>query len=92
MDTLAGRNGELQRQAAHLSAPGRVATWARRTGMRLPDDPHILHVGGAGSDGQAGADTSGGRITGSDGGAGGLAAPPLGADELAVKAALEGVR
>lgn len=84
IETLAERNGELQREAAHLSAPGRVATWARRNGMRLPDDPHILHVGAAGSDDPAGA--------GFTGDVGGLASGVLDAEALAVKSVLEGVR
>ena len=46
----------LERQAARLSAPGRIAAWAERHGMRLaPEgDLHILKVkgGGAPSDGR----------------------------------------
>jgi len=38
----------LEKQAAHLSAPGRIAAWARRHGMSPPHDGdiHILHVPG----------------------------------------------
>ncbi len=84
IETLGERNGALQREAAQLSAPGRVATWARRNGMRLPDDPHILHVGGAGSDDPAGA-----GITVD---VAGLASGMLDAEALAVRSALEGAR
>jgi hypothetical protein len=57
VDDLEGRVGglaeqyqTLTRQTAHLSAPGRIAGWAERHGMRLPDagDLHVLHVPGAG--------------------------------------------
>jgi len=34
---------ELVREQATLSAPGRIAAWARRNGMRLPDDIRSLH-------------------------------------------------
>ncbi len=44
IDELSGRYLQLTREAAHLSAPGRIAAWARRHGMRLPDDIHILRV------------------------------------------------
>jgi len=44
LDGLADRHTVLTRQAAHLSAPGRIADWARRNGMRLPDDIEFLHV------------------------------------------------
>jgi cell division protein FtsL len=35
---------ELVHEQATLSAPGRIAAWARRHGMRLPDDIRFLHV------------------------------------------------
>jgi cell division protein FtsL len=44
---LSQQNLELTIQHAELSAPGRVAAWARRHGMRLPDDIQALHVSGA---------------------------------------------
>jgi cell division protein FtsL len=45
---LSERQLLLEKRAAHLSAPGRIAEWARQHGMRLPDDGdiHILHVRG----------------------------------------------
>jgi len=44
IESLSERQLELTRQDATLSAPGRIAAWARRHGMRLPDVIHILHV------------------------------------------------
>jgi hypothetical protein len=41
---LAQQNLELTRQHAALSAPGRIAAWARSHGMRLPDEIRFLHV------------------------------------------------
>jgi len=35
---------ELVRERATLSAPGRIAVWANRHGMRLPDDIRILRA------------------------------------------------
>jgi cell division protein FtsL len=35
---------DLQRRQATLSAPGRIADWAARHGMRLPDDIRSLHA------------------------------------------------
>ncbi len=52
---LSQDNLELTRQQAALSAPGRIAAWARSHGMRLPDDIHFLHVPAAGSTAPAGA-------------------------------------
>ena len=43
---LTDRNTVLTRQVADRSAPGRIADWAARHGMRLPDDIHILLVPG----------------------------------------------
>ncbi len=45
---LSQRNVELTIEHAKLSAPGRIAAWARRHGMRLPDDIRALHVPSAG--------------------------------------------
>ncbi len=42
--SLSQQNLELTREHASLSAPGRIAAWARRSGMRLPDDIRSLHV------------------------------------------------
>lgn len=52
---LSQDNVELTRLQAALSAPGRIAAWARSHGMRLPDDVRFLHVPAAGSTGPAGA-------------------------------------
>jgi cell division protein FtsL len=41
---LSQENVELTRQQAALSAPGRIAAWARSHGMRLPDEIRFLHV------------------------------------------------
>jgi cell division protein FtsL len=41
---LTQENLELTRQQAALSAPGRIAAWARSHGMRLPDEIRFLHV------------------------------------------------
>lgn len=48
---------ELVSAQATLSAPGRIASWASRHGMRLPDDIRILRAPNGPSD-PAGADTS----------------------------------
>jgi cell division protein FtsL len=58
--SLATEHQELVHERARLSAPGRIAAWARRMGMRLPDDIRPLHTPGedqaapAGSAGGAG--------------------------------------
>ncbi len=58
--SLATEHQELVHEQAKLSAPGRIAAWARRMGMRLPDDIRPLHTPGedqavpAGSAGPAG--------------------------------------
>jgi cell division protein FtsL len=44
IDRLAQEQVDLVRQQATLSAPGRIAAWARRHDMRLPDDIRSLHV------------------------------------------------
>ncbi|HXF72693.1 MAG TPA: hypothetical protein VNO79_08820, partial [Actinomycetota bacterium] len=46
VDGLAEAYRVRTEEAARLSAPRRIAAWARRHGMRLPDDVHILHVPG----------------------------------------------
>lgn len=57
LDDLADQHAVLTRQAAHLSAPGRIADRARRRGMHLPDEIQFLPVRGTG-----GTDTTtGGR-------------------------------
>ena len=52
---LTQENLELTRQQAALSAPGRIAAWARSHGMRLPDEIRFLHVPAARSAAPAGA-------------------------------------
>jgi len=44
IDQLGQEQVDLVRQQATLSAPGRIAAWARRHDMRLPDDIRSLHV------------------------------------------------
>jgi cell division protein FtsL len=44
IDSLSQEFLRLTREQAELSAPGRIAAWASRHGMRLPDDIHLLHV------------------------------------------------
>jgi hypothetical protein len=44
--SLASEHRELVHERARLSAPGRIAAWARRMGMRLPDDIRPLHTPG----------------------------------------------
>jgi cell division protein FtsL len=52
---LTQANLELTRQQAALSAPGRIAAWARSHGMRLPDEIRFLHVPAARSAAPAGS-------------------------------------
>lgn len=52
---LTQENLELTRQQAALSAPGRIAAWARSHGMRLPDEIRFLHVPAARTAAPAGA-------------------------------------
>ena len=52
---LTQENLELTRQQATLSAPGRIAAWARSHGMRLPDEIRFLHVPAARTAAPAGA-------------------------------------
>jgi cell division protein FtsL len=51
---LKQENVELTHEQAALSAPGRIAAWARRHGMRLPDEIQFLHVSKAGPTAPAG--------------------------------------
>jgi len=61
IDELSQEHLELVREQAQLSAPGRIAEWARRNGMRLPDDIRSLHASGERPATPAGAaDTSAG--------------------------------
>lgn len=58
IQTLSTAHLDLLRTQATLSAPGRIATWATRHGMRLPDSIRILRAPKAASDGPAGAGTT----------------------------------
>jgi hypothetical protein len=64
IDALGREHLGLVREQATLSAPGRIAGWASRHGMRLPDDIRILHAPNGPSD-PAGTDTS--RASGTGG-------------------------
>jgi cell division protein FtsL len=44
IDRLTQEQVDLVRHQAALSAPRRIAAWARRHDMRLPDDIRFLHV------------------------------------------------
>jgi hypothetical protein len=57
LESLTQDHLELVRERATLSAPGRVAVWANRHGMRLPDDIRILRAPSGPGD-PAGADPS----------------------------------
>jgi cell division protein FtsL len=56
IEALSADQVELVREQASLSAPGRIAHWASRHGMRLPDDIRILHPSGRTGVDPAGAD------------------------------------
>jgi cell division protein FtsL len=58
IESLSADHVELVREQAALSAPGRIAHWASRHGMRLPDDIRILHPSGRTGVDPAGADPS----------------------------------
>jgi cell division protein FtsL len=58
IEALSADQVELAREQASLSAPGRIAHWASRHGMRLPDDIRILHPSGRTGVDPAGADPS----------------------------------
>lgn len=61
IDTLETERLDLVHEQATLSAPGRIAAWARRNGMRLPDDIRSLHAFGDARSAPAGADPSWGE-------------------------------
>lgn len=46
IEELSREHLSLLHEQARLSAPGRIAAWARRNGMRLPDDIRSLHASG----------------------------------------------
>jgi cell division protein FtsL len=56
LEELSQEHLELVREQASLSAPGRIAAWASRHGMRLPDDIRILHASGGRRADPAGTD------------------------------------
>ena len=58
LEELSQEHLELVSEQASLSAPGRIAAWASRHGMRLPDDIRILHASGGRHADPAGAGTS----------------------------------
>jgi cell division protein FtsL len=62
IQALSADQVELVREQASLSAPGRIAHWASRHGMRLPDDIRILHPSGRTGVDPAGADPSNGAL------------------------------
>jgi cell division protein FtsL len=55
VDEQSQRYLALERLAAHLSAPGRIAAWAGRHEMRTPDEISVLHVSGPRDPVQGGA-------------------------------------
>jgi cell division protein FtsL len=59
VDEQSQRYLSLERQAAHLSAPGRIAAWAGRHAMRTPDEISVLHVPGPRDAGRGGAPADG---------------------------------
>ena len=59
LEALSQEHRALVREQATLSAPGRIAAWAARHNMRLPDDIQILHVTSGVATDPAGADLSG---------------------------------
>ncbi|HEX5951475.1 MAG TPA: hypothetical protein VFZ96_10785 [Actinomycetota bacterium] len=61
IETLQTEHLDLVHEQARLSAPGRIAAWARRNGMRLPDDIRSLHAFGDARSAPAGADPSWGE-------------------------------
>ena len=58
LEELSQEHLELVSEQASLSAPGRIAAWASRHGMRLPDDIRILHASGGRQADPAGAGSS----------------------------------
>jgi cell division protein FtsL len=58
IEALSADQVELVREQASLSAPGRIAHWASRHGLRPPDDIRIHHPPGRTGLHPAGADPS----------------------------------
>ena len=59
LDALSQEHRALVREQATQSAPDRIAAWAARHNMRLPDDIQILHVTGGVAADPAGAGPTG---------------------------------
>jgi cell division protein FtsL len=59
VDEQSQRYLALERQTAHLSAPGRIAAWAGRHEMQTPDEVSVLHVSGPRDPGRGGAPADG---------------------------------
>jgi cell division protein FtsL len=66
VDEQSQRYLALERQAAHLSAPGRIAAWAGRHEMRTPDEISVLHVSGPRDPGRGGAPADGSHALAAD--------------------------
>jgi cell division protein FtsL len=66
VDEQSQRYLSLERQAAHLSAPGRIAAWAGRHAMRTPDEISVLHVTGPRDAGRGGAPADGSSALAAD--------------------------
>ena len=67
VDEQSQRYLALERQAAHLSAPGRIAAWAGRHEMRTPDEISVLRVSGPRDSGRGGAPADGSSSLAADG-------------------------
>ena len=67
VDEQSQRYLALERQAAHLSAPGRIAAWAGRHDMRTPDEISVLHVSRPRDSGRGGAPADGSGALAADG-------------------------
>lgn len=86
VDEQSQRYQALERQAAHLSAPGRIAAWASRHAMRTPEDISVLHVSGLHA---PGLQASGPRVPGAGGATAGEP-DALAPDRLSLKPIVEG--
>jgi cell division protein FtsL len=62
LEALDQEHLQLVREQATKSAPGRIADWASRHGMRLPDDIRILRAPNGTAD-PAGAGTTDGDVS-----------------------------
>lgn len=82
VDEQSQRYQALERQAAHLSAPGRIAAWASRHAMRTPEDISVLHV--------SGLHAAGPRVAGAGGASAAGEPDALAPDRLSLKPIVEG--